>query len=112
MTTGDLDKIIYLQKQVETRQGGEMIQSYVDISDNDPATPTWAMIISQKGSEAFEQARNNSKSIIRVKVRYRDDIDTTCRAVWQDQNYNITEIDRSQRRGGYLWFTAEQKGAS
>lgn len=112
MPAGDLDQQIFFQSPSETNDGGELKNTWVNVGGDSPLVPDWAKVISQKGSETFESVRTNAKETIRVKCRYRSDVKTTWRMKWNDQFYNILYVDRSQRREGYLWFTAELVGAS
>ena len=105
MKIGDLDQRIELQSLSKTNVSGEITETFTT------QATVWAMVISQKGEEAFESARTNAKETIRVKTRYRDDLQITWRVIWMDQAYHLKHIDRSQRRKGELWFTAELIGA-
>jgi len=107
MNPGKLDEPIYFESPVETNTNGDVVKTWVGGSGNTPDTPVWGMVISQKGNESFESSRNNAKQTIRVKTRYRDDVKTTWRIKWDEQYYNIVYVDRSERRDGYLWVTAE-----
>ena len=105
MRVGELDQIVELQEPVEANNGGEITLTY------NPVESVAALVMSQRGSEAFESARTNARETIRVKLRYRDDVLTTWRLAWMGQNYNIKVVDRSNRRKGELWLTAEVVGA-
>ncbi len=111
MNAGDLDQLIYFEYPSNANVGGELITTWVDASGESPPAPDHADIISQKGNEAFTAARTQSNSLIRGVVRYRSDIKTDWRVKWDGKYYNITDIDRSQRRDGVLWFTAENTAA-
>lgn len=106
MSAGKLDQLIQLQRPVDENTGGNLDLTYDDVGD-----PVWAEVISQRGSEAFEAARVNARETVRVRVRFRPDIDVDWRIVWDEQAYSIKSCDRSQRRAGWLWFTAEISGA-
>lgn len=105
MQSGKLDQRIAIQSLTETNVSGELVISYTALAT------VWGEVISQKGGEAFEAARVNARETVRVRIRYRDDVLTTSRIEWMGQSYNILSIDRSARRDGYLWFTAEVNGA-
>lgn len=107
MQIGKMDQRVILQSATEAgNSSGEVVKTYTT------AATVWAHVISQKGNEAFESARTNAKRTIRVLIRYRGDVDLKWRAVWNGENYNIVDVDRSMRRDGQLWFTAEVVGAS
>ena len=111
MNAGLLDELVYLESPTETNNSGEVTTAWADGSGESPAVPDFAMVITEKGNEAFESARRNSDQTIRVKIRYRDDVKTTWRCKWEDQYYYLQSVDRSERREGYLWFTAKNTGA-
>lgn len=106
MSAGKLDQRIQLQRRVEENTGGDLELTYQNVG-----SPVWAEVISQRGSEAFESARVNARETVRIRVRFRPDIDVDWRIVWDEQPYTIKGCDRSQRRAGWLWFTAEIAGA-
>lgn len=108
MRTGKMDQQIFFAALVETNTGGELVQTWPEDS---PPDMEWAEVITPKGSQAFESARINSRETLRVRIHYRDDIIDTHRLRWENQIYYMKHIDRSQRRKGYLWFTAEVVGA-
>src|SRR5690606_31428090 len=99
MQIGKLDQQVTLMKPSSAKNDfGEVIETFIS------AGTEWAEVISQRGSEAFEAARTNARETIRVKIRWRADVETTWKVEWQGQSYNIKPIDRSQRREGVLWF--------
>lgn len=106
MSIGDLDQRVTLKAYSQTNSGGEVEDTYTDQGT------VWAEVISQRGSEAFEAARVDAQRIIRVRIRFRDDVRNQWTAIWDGQEYNITDTDRSQRRKGYLWFTAQNMEAT
>ncbi len=106
MDSGSLDQKITLQRNTETSSQGNLVPAWTSFAS------VWAKVISQKGNEAFEAARLNARDVLRICIRYRTDVDVTHRVVWGGQNYNITNVDRSQRRQGELWLSAQAVGAS
>lgn len=102
MNIGKLDQEINLYSH-------SVINDFGDIQDvYGLAATVWARVMTQSGSEAFEAARVNAKRVIRVGIRYRDDVTALWRIQWQGQDYNITAVDRSNRRQGELWLTCEE----
>lgn len=102
MQTGKLDQRLTLQQEtVSTNDFGEVVKGYSDIAT------VWAHVISRRGQESFDASRNFSTRIIKVKIRYRDDIETTGRVSWNGDFYNIVDVDRSLRRDGELWLMCE-----
>lgn len=82
-----------LHKQVE-------IQSRSTVTDEvGQATLTWntvaivwAEVQAVRGREFFAAAQTQMENSIKVRIRMRDDIDQTCRLVYQGKFYDITGI--------------------
>lgn len=102
---GKLDQQIVLQSLTETNSFGELTQSWTTVAT------VWGHVTEARGQEAFESARLNASETIRVKIRYRTDINDKWRIQWQSQNYSVTHIDRTERRNGYMWLMAKVTGA-
>lgn len=107
MKAGLNDQLVYFEYPETVNNAGDVSTTWHDASGNSPRAPDYAQVLTQKGNEAFEAARVQSKSTIRCMVRFRSDVKTTWRVEWESEKYNIVEIDRSKRRDGELWFTAE-----
>lgn len=69
----------------------------------------WAEILTARGNEALASAKDNAREVIRLRTRYRADIDTTWRLTWNGQVYYVQAVDRSMSREGELWITAQGK---
>ncbi len=106
MNVAELDQQVQLLSYSPANNSGEMTPTFT------PGDTVWAKVISQKGKEAFEAARTNARSTIRVGMHYRTDVASTWRLIWEGDTYNITDTDRSMRRDGMLWVTAEAVGAN
>ena len=105
MQTGQNDQRIYFESPTESNDGGELTRGWT------PVGYDWAMVISQRGSEAFEAARENARETIRLRLRFRTDVLVTWRMTWMGQVYHLKHVDRTQHRKGELWLTAELVGA-
>lgn len=108
MQVGKMDERVTFAALTETNDGGSLVRTYA--VDSPPDT-VFAEVISQRGNETFEAARQNARETIRVRVRYRDDITTSHRLTWRSKNYDVKYVDYTSRRQGYLWLTAELNGA-
>lgn len=106
MQIGKLDKIVTLQEKTEVNTSGSIANVWNNVED------IWCDIKTEKGSEAFQSGRLNARALLRIQMRFRPDIDTTHRLVWEGQIYNIIAVDRSHRRQGELWLTAQGVGVS
>jgi SPP1 family predicted phage head-tail adaptor len=105
MDIGKLDQRITFQSPSEVNQNGEVQLTYATVDT------VYGKVITQRGSEAFESARVNARAVIRVLVRYRSDVNTTWKMLWESQTYDIAAVDRSNRRQGELWITGQLVGA-
>lgn len=105
MRIGKMDQLIVLQSLVETNDEGSLTQAWAT------QATVYAHVKTQSGAEAFEAARVNARETIRVMLRYRTDVTVKWRLQWSGQNYDITAVDRSARRAGELWVTAQVQGA-
>ncbi len=105
-TIGKLDQRVTIEERSVVNDAGSVSNVYVALAT------VWAEVITLRGREAFEAARVQAHETIRVRVRYRDDVGNTNRVVWMGQSYNIVHTDRSEKRDGLLWFTAEAKDAN
>lgn len=105
MQTGNLDQVIYFESLTETNTSGALQQTWNDEGRD------WCKVLPVRGDESFQSARVNARAFIRIKLRYRDDVTEKWRLLWDGDAYNIIYIDRSARRSGELWITAELNGA-
>lgn len=112
MQAGKKDQPIYFEAPTHDNRGGVATTVWADAGGNSPPQADWAFILSQRGQESFEAARTDSRETIRICCNYRDDVETTWRLKWLEQAYEITYVDRSQKRIGELWITAQLVGAS
>jgi SPP1 family predicted phage head-tail adaptor len=101
MQIGKLDQEITIQQQARQNYGGAVTNVWTDYAT------VFAMVISQKGREAFEAARLNARSTVRMMIRYDAAIESDWRIMWNGEYYNITHIDKSGRRKNEMWITAE-----
>lgn len=106
MQAGKLDQKIELYSKAQVNSFGSVTEAWTLVAE------VWGHVISQRGNEAFEAARTNAKETIRVKLRYRADVETTWRVRWFGQDYAIFAVDRSMQRKGELWVTAMAIGVS
>lgn len=112
MESGRKDQPVYFEAPARSNVGGVATTSWADAFGNSPAEPEWAHVLSQRGKEAFEAGRTQSSRIIRLCVNYRDSFQTSWRLSWLGEYYEIIDIDRSQKRQGDLWITAQVVGAT
>lgn len=97
---GRMDKQIALESKTQQNVSGSVREVWEDEGTE------WAEIISEKGTEAFESAREQASAIIRARIHYRDDVGTGWRLLYGGEYYYVQSVDRTSRRKGELWFTA------
>jgi SPP1 family predicted phage head-tail adaptor len=106
MQAGQLDQRVTFYRPVNTRGGyGDDVLSFTVVNT------VWAKVTSQKGDESFEAARMEARRLVKILVRFRDDIEVTWRVSWDGQDYDIKDVDRSLKRKGELWLMAQAVGA-
>jgi SPP1 family predicted phage head-tail adaptor len=101
-----LNQKITLSSPVSVNTTGEPTKTW------SPQGDMWAEILQLKGEEAMLAARETARETIRARVRYRADLTTAWRILWNGQFYYVKSVDRSANREGELWFTAELVGAA
>jgi SPP1 family predicted phage head-tail adaptor len=75
------------------------------------AGSVWAFVKVEQGREALESARLNASQQVRVCVRYRSDVGTDWRFIWEGKTFGIVAVDPSLRREkGELWITGKAVG--
>lgn len=104
MRAGEIQERITFQTPVEVNTNGSLVISYATAS---PPDLVFAKVIEPRGGEAFEAARVNARKTIRVGIRYRADVLSTWRFLWEGQPYNIKLVDQSGRISGETWLTGE-----
>jgi SPP1 family predicted phage head-tail adaptor len=69
------------------------------------------ILFHKRALKHYKRQETNARAVVRVCIRYREEVTTKWRMQWEGQNYNILAIDRTNRMNGELWFTAEVVGA-
>lgn len=105
MQSGDLDQRIALQSLTETNIDGSLQPSFSTFAT------VWAFVKHNSGTAIFQSAQVQSWELVKICIRYRADVTTKTRIVWEGQNYNVLSVDRSKRRDGELWITAQVRGS-
>lgn len=65
------------------------------------AGTVWAELVPLQGVEVFAAQQVTSEQTIKFRIRYRADVDSTWRLVWQTQNYDITSVLPFGRRNEF-----------
>lgn len=90
MDIGRADRRIKIERRVETKDGmGQVIEDYTPITR---APEMWATVLGLSGRELFAAQQVNSEITTRFTIRFRDDLDTKMRIVYDGQHYDIHYI--------------------
>lgn len=108
MRSGRMDRYITIQKKSENSN-----------DYNDPRDVTWEDIstnpqvmaekLPERGFEGQESGRETRRSIIRWKIRYREDITADMRFQHNSNNYHIIEPPRELGRRDGLEILTEKR---
>jgi len=100
MRAGKLRNRITIQEKSTSRnEYHDEVVSWVDIG-TDPQV--WASIEPLQGREFYDARREGSEQPVRIRMRYRDDLDTTMRIVYGLHIYDIESIQHVHERGREL----------
>lgn len=87
ITASQLRHKVALQAQETTRsEFGDVITEWVDQAS------VWAHVAPQSGREYFAAQQVQSEVSTRITIRYRDDVDATCRIKYRGKTYNIEAV--------------------
>jgi SPP1 family predicted phage head-tail adaptor len=100
---GELDTRITITETVRLSDG---IGGYTN-TDSDVCT-IWAKLKFTSGAEIFKNYKTDAESLYSFIIRYRTDINETMKIQLDSITYNITAIDRSARREGYMVVMAKR----
>jgi SPP1 family predicted phage head-tail adaptor len=93
MQSGKLDQRVTLQRRTTVLDAvGHDTITWVDIAT------VWAEVQAVRGREFFAAAETQQEQTVKVRIRYRADVDMTCRLVWQGRNHDITGVIPVGRR--------------
>lgn len=100
MRAGKLDKRIIFQTKTEDKNtyGEKSVTSWADTFTE------WGNILELKGKESFEASQLVQKADIRLKIRYRTNIDEEMRFVYNNNYYDIYSITELGRQDGLEIF--------
>jgi len=88
ISAGKLRHLVRIERPVQVGRSasGASQQSYALVAE------VWAAIEPISGREFIASAATQSKVVARVVIRYRSDIDATCRIVHGAKTYNIEGV--------------------
>lgn len=99
MRAGKLDRRVIFQTKTESKSDyGELVASWSN------TFTTWANVLEIKGKESFEASQIVEKADIRLKIRFRTNVDEEMRFVYNGNSYDIYSISELGRKDGLEIF--------
>ena len=94
---GELRHRIMVQKLTSGKDddGYPIPEQWVDFM------PLWAKVTHLSGKDLIAAQASNSKVVARVKIRYREDINTTMRVIYKGKTYAIDSQALEDTNTGY-----------
>ena len=87
MKPGMLDQRVTLQSRSVVKDGfGQDVITWVDVAT------VWAQCHALRGREFFAAAQVQQEQTVKVRIRYRADVSTTWRLLWQGRPHDITGV--------------------
>mgnify|MGYP000022199681 CR=1 FL=1 len=84
---GELSERVILQRRVVVQDAyGQSTITWTAIAT------VWARVRAVSGREFFAAGQVQQEQTVKVLVRYRTDLDATCRLMWQGRAHDITGI--------------------
>jgi len=96
---GQLDKQVVFQSFTEASNDyNEAVATWSE------AFTTFAQVLELKGREGYEGQQKQNRTDIRLKIRYRTDITTENRFIYNGQTYDIISIQELGRKDAMFVF--------
>ena len=83
--SGDLDQRVTISEKVYNSPPDE-VSTYAKVAE------VWAEVDFHPGNEGLEANREINRQIMTVKIRYREDVDTTMRLTYRSVDYDIRDM--------------------
>ena len=80
-----LNQRVTLQSITQTQSYGEVTDSTTDLAT------VWAEVLELSGRELVNAKQLNADTTLRVRIRYRTDVDSNCRVVWGSRILELTQ---------------------
>tara|TARA_B100000161_G_scaffold87043_1_gene60890 strand:+ start:4402 stop:4725 length:324 start_codon:yes stop_codon:yes gene_type:complete len=107
MAVGGLRHKVDLQKPTNTRDaGGGAVKTFTTLAQ------LYAQIKPVSGQEKYRQGQVQESVTHHVTVRYRSDIGTNMRLVYQSRNFNIRHIRNIDERNRFLLLVCNEGEAT
>lgn len=108
MRIGKLRHRVEIQQQQHTQdpQNGEMVETWVALAT------VWASIEPLSVRDFVASNANQSEVTARIVIRHRDDVDSTCRAVYRGKVYNVVGVMTDAKSGVEYLTLAVNEGVN
>lgn len=92
LSAGRLNKQVVIQsRSLAADEVGQNTITWVDVAT------VWAEVTALRGREFFAAAQTQQENSIKVRIRYRADVDQTCRLMYQGKPHDITGVTPIER---------------
>jgi SPP1 family predicted phage head-tail adaptor len=104
-----LDQRITFQRKVQTQNtaNGELTPSWQNVATIGQNGMVRAAVDAQKANEIYQSQQIEAEGLYTVIIRWRGDIDSNMRIVWQSRNLDIRSIPDQQKRGRWLFLVCQ-----
>ena len=93
MQLGDLRRRVTLQNYTDAvDEHGQEVRTWADIAE------VWADMTYQSGGEDYQADQRVAERIVKFTIRYRSDVDETCRVYYDSRYFYIEGIERMHRK--------------
>ena len=105
-STGDLREHITIERQVTERNAN----GYTETAWEDMFGETVAASVSDvSGRDYFAALAAGALDTVTFTTRYLEGVDTKCRVVWQEETYEITEVNRLGAKRDYMTIKTRRR---
>jgi SPP1 family predicted phage head-tail adaptor len=99
MKAGTLDRSIKIQQNAGSTytDAGDPVALWQNVHTGDFLA---ARMVPNRGAERFQNQQIVGQSVLTFYIRWRDDVNTKCRLVYDGKNYDIKDVREIGRREG------------
>ncbi len=89
---GRLDRRIVIEQRTPTQDAaGQPIDSWAELAT------VWAEVVPVGGSEVFQAKQFGAETVKKFRIRWRGDVTTKMRVVYDSDNYDIADVSEDRR---------------
>ncbi len=104
---GNLNKRIKIQTRALTSNNTgsiETIETFTDVVE------VWAAIETTRGSQLWDGVEVSNPFTHKIYIRYRDDIDYEKWVEYEDEKYDIVDVENLEQKNEWLLLMCTRKG--